>query len=214
MNKDLLETQWVEAREFLKEKWNRLTDDDIRQVNGRIDSLLDKLQQRYGFSREQAEEEIRRWNLQKTGERERSYYENKQPAKEERERTTVRREREEKSNALKWLLWLGIPLLLLLSYLSSNPTHETATAPARANQEFYINSQTPADTTLAQSIRQALLANGASFQDYRNIRISANNGVVTVNGSVANQDQKDRISTILNNLTGVKQVNNQIEVRP
>lgn len=208
MNKDLLEAQWVETKEFLQEKWNRLTDEDIAQIDGSIDRLFNKLQQRYGFSREQAEEEIRRWNVpRQTATR---------PTPTPRTERTTRIDREEKSNPLKWLLWLGIPLLLLLSLLST-PTREPApvTEPGAANnQQIVINAQTPADTLVAQNIRQALLASGVNVQDFQDFRISANNGVVTVDGSVATPEQRDRVADLLQRLPNVKSVNNNLQVRP
>ena len=39
----------------MREKWGKLTDDDWDTVAGKKDQLLGKLQERYGYSREQAE---------------------------------------------------------------------------------------------------------------------------------------------------------------
>jgi len=51
---------WKQARGQAKEWWGKLTDDEIDQVEGRLDKLVGSLQTRYGYTREQAEEEISR----------------------------------------------------------------------------------------------------------------------------------------------------------
>lgn len=42
----------------MREKWGELTDSDWNQVAGRRDQFLGKLQERYGYSKEQAEREL------------------------------------------------------------------------------------------------------------------------------------------------------------
>ena len=44
----------------VKEWWGKLTDDDLEQVGGKADQLIGLLQQKYGYTREQAEEEFNR----------------------------------------------------------------------------------------------------------------------------------------------------------
>ncbi|CDR33228.1 CsbD family protein [Criblamydia sequanensis] len=46
MNKDLFESQWSQIKPILRDKWSNLTDEDIRQINGRYDQLIAKIQQR------------------------------------------------------------------------------------------------------------------------------------------------------------------------
>jgi uncharacterized protein YjbJ (UPF0337 family) len=43
-----------------KEWWGKLTDDDLEQAGGKADQLIGLLQQKYGYTREQAEEEFER----------------------------------------------------------------------------------------------------------------------------------------------------------
>jgi osmotically-inducible protein OsmY len=66
---------------------------------------------------------------------------------------------------------------------------------------------------VGQAIRQALFSNSTLFNDLRNLRISSSNGIVTASGTVANAQERDRVISILNNISGVRQVNNQIEIR-
>lgn len=58
MNKDILEGKWKQVRGDIKEWWGKLTDDEIDQLEGRRDQLAGKLQEKYGYSRDEAEREI------------------------------------------------------------------------------------------------------------------------------------------------------------
>lgn len=58
MNQDILEGNWKQLRGKVKEWWGQLTDDEIDQIEGRRDILSGKLQERYGYSREEAEDAI------------------------------------------------------------------------------------------------------------------------------------------------------------
>jgi uncharacterized protein YjbJ (UPF0337 family) len=60
MNKDIFEGKWKEMRGQVKEWWGKLTDDDLEQVGGKAEQLIGMLQQRYGYTREQAEQEFDR----------------------------------------------------------------------------------------------------------------------------------------------------------
>jgi uncharacterized protein YjbJ (UPF0337 family) len=57
MNTDILEGKWKQATGSVKEFFGKLTDDDLIQIAGSKDKLLGKLQERYGYTREQAETE-------------------------------------------------------------------------------------------------------------------------------------------------------------
>lgn len=58
MNQDIFEGKWKEMRGHAKEWWGKLTDDDLQQVDGKADQLIGILQQKYGYTKEQAEEEL------------------------------------------------------------------------------------------------------------------------------------------------------------
>jgi uncharacterized protein YjbJ (UPF0337 family) len=57
MNWDVLKGQWKQMTGKLKSKWGKLTDDDLTLIGGKKDELLGKLQERYGYSKDQAEKE-------------------------------------------------------------------------------------------------------------------------------------------------------------
>jgi uncharacterized protein YjbJ (UPF0337 family) len=61
MSNDILEGKWKQLRGRLKETWGVLTDDELDQIAGKRDRLVGKLQERYGYSRMQADEEIDRF---------------------------------------------------------------------------------------------------------------------------------------------------------
>jgi uncharacterized protein YjbJ (UPF0337 family) len=58
MNEDILKGQWKQIRGQIKEWWGVLTDDDLDKINGRRDRLIGLLQQKYGFTKEQATREL------------------------------------------------------------------------------------------------------------------------------------------------------------
>ena len=58
MNKDRLEGDWTNLKGKIKEKWGKLTDDDLKVIEGKRDQLSGKLQERYGYEIEQAEKEL------------------------------------------------------------------------------------------------------------------------------------------------------------
>jgi uncharacterized protein YjbJ (UPF0337 family) len=60
MNKDIFEGKWKEMRGQVKEWWGKLTDDDLDRAGGKADQLVGLLQQKYGYTRERAEQEFNR----------------------------------------------------------------------------------------------------------------------------------------------------------
>lgn len=62
MNKDILKGKWMQIRGDVKDKWGKLTDDDLARVDGQMDKLIGVLQERYGYSKEQAEQEVNRFD--------------------------------------------------------------------------------------------------------------------------------------------------------
>ena len=58
MNQDILEGKWKQLAGEIRETWGELTDDEIDQIAGKRDKLAGKLQEKYGWSREEAERQI------------------------------------------------------------------------------------------------------------------------------------------------------------
>jgi uncharacterized protein YjbJ (UPF0337 family) len=61
MNNELFKGNWNQFKGKIKEKWGKLTDDEITQINGKRDQLLGRLQKRYGWEKERAEAELKRF---------------------------------------------------------------------------------------------------------------------------------------------------------
>ncbi len=60
MNKDILEGKWKQVRGQAKEWWGKLSDDDLDKAQGKSEQLIGLLQEKYGYTRERAEEEFNR----------------------------------------------------------------------------------------------------------------------------------------------------------
>jgi uncharacterized protein YjbJ (UPF0337 family) len=61
MDWNRLEGNWKQFKGRAKEKWGRLTDDDLDVINGRQDQLEGKLQERYGLAKDQAKKDVEAW---------------------------------------------------------------------------------------------------------------------------------------------------------
>ena len=58
MNKDVFEGKWKQIRGEAKAWWGKLTDDDLDRAAGKFEVLAGLLQEKYGYSREKAANEI------------------------------------------------------------------------------------------------------------------------------------------------------------
>lgn len=61
MNEDIVKGKWKELRGRVRERWGKVTGDDVERLKGSSDELIGLLQQRYGYEREQARKEIQEW---------------------------------------------------------------------------------------------------------------------------------------------------------
>ena len=66
INQDILAGKWKQIRGELKTWWGELTDDDFDRIGGEKDKLIGLLQERYGYTREYAEQQVER-RLQEYG---------------------------------------------------------------------------------------------------------------------------------------------------
>jgi uncharacterized protein YjbJ (UPF0337 family) len=55
MNKDILKGTLLEIKGMVKEKWGRLTHDELRETEGKSERLLGLLQKKYGYIGDKAE---------------------------------------------------------------------------------------------------------------------------------------------------------------
>jgi uncharacterized protein YjbJ (UPF0337 family) len=61
MNWDQIAGNWKQVKGVVREKWGKLTDDDVDVIAGKRDILLGKIQERHGIAREEAEKELKDW---------------------------------------------------------------------------------------------------------------------------------------------------------
>ena len=58
MNRDTLKGQWKQIKGEVKRRWGMLTDDEVDQIDGNFDKLTGRIQERYGYQKDQVEREI------------------------------------------------------------------------------------------------------------------------------------------------------------
>ena len=61
MNWDRIEGNWMEFKGKAQKQWGKLTNDDLEVVKGERTELAGRLQQRYGYGKDQADREIDAW---------------------------------------------------------------------------------------------------------------------------------------------------------
>jgi len=55
MTSERVEGVWHQIKGKVKAQWGKLTEDDLKQLEGHAEQLAGKLQERYGLAREEAE---------------------------------------------------------------------------------------------------------------------------------------------------------------
>jgi uncharacterized protein YjbJ (UPF0337 family) len=60
MNTDTFEGQWRQMKGELRSWWGRLTESDFEKIGGKKDRLIGTLQEKYGYTREAAQQEVDR----------------------------------------------------------------------------------------------------------------------------------------------------------
>jgi uncharacterized protein YjbJ (UPF0337 family) len=58
MNTDVLKGQWHQLKGEVKSQWGKLTDDDLERASGDAEKLIGRIQERYGYARDQAKREV------------------------------------------------------------------------------------------------------------------------------------------------------------
>jgi uncharacterized protein YjbJ (UPF0337 family) len=61
MDWDRVQGSWKQLTGRVKEKWGKLTDDDLTAINGRREELEGKIQQRYGLAKDQVRQQVDDW---------------------------------------------------------------------------------------------------------------------------------------------------------
>jgi len=58
MNDDILEGKWKQVKGNVRNWWGKLTDDDLDRIAGKSENMVGVLQERYGWTRDRASEEL------------------------------------------------------------------------------------------------------------------------------------------------------------
>ena len=61
MNWEQIQGNWKQFTGHVKERWGKLTDDELTEIDGRRDSFIGRLQEKYGYDKERAEKELSRF---------------------------------------------------------------------------------------------------------------------------------------------------------
>ena len=59
MNQDTAKGNWTELKGKIKTQWARLTDDDLKEAQGNLEIIAGKLQKKYGYAKEKAQQELK-----------------------------------------------------------------------------------------------------------------------------------------------------------
>ncbi len=57
MNHSTVQGNWTELKGKIKTQWGKLTDDDLKAVEGNIEQLSGRIQKAYGYAKDKAEKE-------------------------------------------------------------------------------------------------------------------------------------------------------------
>jgi uncharacterized protein YjbJ (UPF0337 family) len=55
---DVFKGTWKQLKGNVKKQWGKLTDDDLMEIDGNKDVLIGKLQERYGYSKSEAQRHV------------------------------------------------------------------------------------------------------------------------------------------------------------
>ena len=58
MNWEQFEGKWKQVKGSVRERWGKLTDDDLEQIAGKREQLVGRIQERYGLAKEAAEQQV------------------------------------------------------------------------------------------------------------------------------------------------------------
>lgn len=61
MNWDTIEGNWKQLKGKVREEWGKFTDDDLEYIAGKRDQFVGRMQERYGYARNDAERYVDDW---------------------------------------------------------------------------------------------------------------------------------------------------------
>ena len=61
MNWDQIPGTWSQIKGAIRQKWGKLTDDDLEVIAGNKDQFVGRIQERYGIAKEEAQRQLDDW---------------------------------------------------------------------------------------------------------------------------------------------------------
>jgi hyperosmotically inducible periplasmic protein len=120
---------------------------------------------------------------------------------------------------MKKQLFIASTLCLLLTACDTNrggaPAADNTGRNTRDRNQTLTSgdqSENEADRTITQKARQAIMDDDSLSTNAKNIKIITQNGVVTLRGPVNSDREKNEIARKIRAVSGVKNVDNQLEV--
>ena len=59
MNEDRIKGQWKQLAGKLKQKWGKLTEDDLKRAEGSSEYVTGRVQERYGIAQDEAAKQVK-----------------------------------------------------------------------------------------------------------------------------------------------------------
>lgn len=69
MNPDIFKGKWHQIKGDIRQRWGKLTDNDMTEIEGHWEKMAGKLQERYGLNRQEAEKQMNEFLRPATGPR-------------------------------------------------------------------------------------------------------------------------------------------------
>jgi len=61
MNKERFQGNWEQLKGKIRQRWGKLTDDDVQRVRGNWEEMVGRMRERYGVEKDEAERQLREW---------------------------------------------------------------------------------------------------------------------------------------------------------
>jgi uncharacterized protein YjbJ (UPF0337 family) len=61
MDNNVFKGKWKQIKGEAQKQWGKLTNDDLDMIDGEREKLIGKLQERYGYAKDDAEKEYHEW---------------------------------------------------------------------------------------------------------------------------------------------------------
>ncbi len=104
-------------------------------------------------------------------------------------------------------------MLVALSVLAIGCDQRSKPASSENTNTTMSSNVATDDSAITQKVRQAISDDSTLSANAKSITVSTSNGTVTLKGSVASDSEKSKIYNIADGVQGVKQVDNQLEIK-